>query len=260
LAEAVREVLAFGTADDVANAAAFLFVNLAAQAVAERGRFFVSLAGGTTPLACYRLLAAPLIASKVNWEATHVFFGDERRVPAGHPDRNDEAAFDTLLRHVPIPSKNVHRVPVDEPDAAERYESDVRGAFSIFSPSSSKGIPRFDLVFLGLGPDGHTASLFPGHSSLEEMQRLVLRVDDSPKPPPSRVTFTLPLLNAAHHVALLVTGKDKAPALARVLADDEALPATRVRPDGTLAILADSAALFLSKNLPRPKASAPADR
>jgi 6-phosphogluconolactonase len=260
MAEAVREVLAFGTADDVADAAAFLFVNLAAQAVAERGKFFVALAGGTAPLACYRLLTAPLIARKVNWKATHVFFGDERRVPPGHPDRNDEAAFDALLRHVPIPSKNVHRVPVDEPDAAERYESDVRGAFSVFSKSSSKGIPRFDLVFLGLGPDGHTASLFPGHSSLEETQRLVLRVDDSPKPPPSRITFTLPLLNAARHVAFLVTGKDKAPILARVLADDETLPASRVNPDGNLVILADSAALSLSKNLPRPKDSAPANR
>lgn len=256
----MREVLAFGTADDVADAAAFLFVNIAAQAVAERGRFFVALAGGTTPLACYRLLTAPLIARKVNWEATQVFFGDERRVRAGHPDRNDEAAFDALLRHVPIPEKNVHRVSVDEPDAAERYESEVRGAFSLFSASSSKGIPRFDLVFLGLGPDGHTASLFPGHSSLGETQRLVLCVEDSPKPPPSRVTFTLPLLNAARHVALLVTGKDKAQALARVLSDDEALPAARLDPDGTLVILADSAALSLSKNLPRPKTSAPADR
>ena len=96
--------------------------------------------------------------------------------------------------------------------------------------------------------------------SLEETQRLVLRVDDSPKPPPSRITFTLPLLNAARHVALLVTGKDKAQALARVLADDEVLPASRLDPDGTLTILADSAALSLSKSLPRPKASAPADR
>jgi 6-phosphogluconolactonase len=247
----VRDVLAFATADDVADAAAFLFVNLAAQAVRDRGAFYVALAGGTTPLSCYRLLSAPLISSRVDWEKTHVFFGDERCVPEGHPDRNDEAAAAALLRHVPIPAKNVHRVPVAERDAAERYESDVRGAFSIFSPSSAKGIPRFDLVFLGMGPDGHTASLFPGHSSLEEKQRLVLQIDDAPTPPPRRVTFTLPLLNEARHVALLVTGKDKAAALARVLVDDMALPAARVRPPaGTLTILADAAAVSDSRNPP----------
>jgi 6-phosphogluconolactonase len=251
----VRDVLAFGTAEDVADAAAFLFVNLAAQAARDRGAFYVALAGGRTPLACYRLLSAPLISSRVDWEKTHVFFGDERCVPAGHPDRNDEAAAATLLRHVPIPMKNVHPVPVTERDSAERYESEVRGAFSLFSPSSSKGIPRFDLVFLGMGPDGHTASLFPGRPAVDETQRLVLRIDDSPKPPPSRVTFTFPLLNAARHLALLVTGKDKADALARVLAEDDALPASRLRPSaGTLTILADAAAVSRSRNPPAPAA------
>ncbi|HEX5854411.1 MAG TPA: 6-phosphogluconolactonase [Thermoanaerobaculia bacterium] len=239
----MREVLAFATADDVADAAAFLFVNLAVQAVRDRGTFYVALAGGTTPLSCYRLLSAPPISSRVDWERTQVFFGDERCVPEGQPDRNDQNAAAALLDHVPIPSKNIHRVPVAEPDAAERYESELRGAFS--------GIPRFDLVFLGLGADGHTVSLFPGHASLEETQRLVLRIDNSPKPPPSRVTFTLPLLNAARHVALLATGKDKADALARVLAEDEALPAARVRPaPGMLTILADAAAVSHSRNPP----------
>ena len=244
----MREVLAFATADDVADAAAFLFVNLAAQAVRERGAFYVALAGGTTPLSCYRLLSAPPISSRVDWEKTHIFFGDERCVPEGHPDRNDDAAAAALLNHVSIPGKNIHRIPATERDGAERYESEIRGAFSIFSPSSDKGVPRFDLVFLGMGPDGHTASLFPGSASLGEAQRLVLRVDDAPKPPASRVTFTLPLVNAARHVALLVTGKDKATALSRVLLEDAALPAARVRPaSGTLTILADAAAVSVSK-------------
>jgi 6-phosphogluconolactonase len=247
----VREVLAFATADDVADAAAFLFVNLAAQAVRDRGAFYVALAGGRTPLSCYRLLSAPLISSRVDWERTHVFFGDERCVPEGHPDRNDDAAAAALLSHVSLPGKNIHRVPAMERDGAERYESEIRGAFSIFSPSSDKGVPRFDLVFLGMGGDGHTASLFPGRASLEETQRLVLRVDDAPKPPPGRVTFTLPLVNAARHVALLVTGKEKAMALSRVLLEDAALPAARVRPTaGTLTILADAAAVSDSKNPP----------
>lgn len=247
----MREVLAFATADDVADAAAFLFVNLAAQAVRDRGAFYVALAGGTTPLSCYRLLAAPLIASRVDWEKTHVFFGDERCVPEGHPERNDDAAAAAFLNLVSIPGRNIHRIPATERDGAERYESDIRGAFSIFSPSSAKGVPRFDLVFLGMGADGHTASLFPGRPSLGETQRLVLRVDDAPKPPPSRITFTFPLLNAARHVALLVTGKEKAAALSRVLLEDEALPAARLSPtSGTLTILADAAAVSVSRNPP----------
>ena len=115
----MREVLAFATADDVADAAAFLFVNLAAQAVRDRGSFHVALAGGATPLSCSRLLSAPSIASRVDWERTHVFFGDERCVPEGNPGRNDEAAAAALLNHVSIPPKNVHRVSVAERDAAE---------------------------------------------------------------------------------------------------------------------------------------------
>lgn len=243
----MSDVRPFATAEDVADAAVFLLVTLAAKAVAERGAFFCSLAGGTTPLSCYRILAAPMISSKVNWEKTHVFWGDERCVPEGHPDRNDEAALEVLLRKVPLPLRNIHRVPATEPDAAQRYESDLLGTFEEISRSSgpsSSTIPRFDLILLGMGPDGHTASLFPGHPAVEEKTRLVVRVDGAPKPPPSRITFTLPLINAARHVAFLVTGADKSTALRRVLNGDPALPAARVAlRDGTLAFLSDTAAL-----------------
>lgn len=240
----MTDVRPFATADDVADAAVFLFVTLAEKAIAERGEFFCSLSGGSTPLSSYRILAAPQISSKVNWGKTHIFWGDERCVPEGHPDRNDEAALEALLRKVPIPSKNIHRVPATEPDAAERYESDLRGAFSLPLKESSSEVPRFDLILLGLGPDGHTASLFPGFPALEEKTRLVVRVDGAPKPPPARITFTLPLLDAARHVAFLVTGKDKNTALRRVLNGDRALPAARVAPrDGTLVFLSDAAAL-----------------
>jgi 6-phosphogluconolactonase len=256
----VSDVRPFATADDVADAAVFLFVTIAARAVAERGQFFCSLSGGTTPLSSYRILSAPLISSKVNWERTQVFWGDERCVAEGSADRNDEAAMDALLRKVPLPSKNIHRVPATHPDAAERYESDLLRVFSshlplressssLFSPSE---IPRFDLVLLGLGQDGHTASLFPGHPAVEEKTRLVVRVDGAPKPPPARVTFTLPLLNAARHVVFLVTGKDRNAALRRVLNGDPALPASRVAPrDGTLVFLADAAALTGEDTVPR---------
>ncbi len=265
----MSDVRPFATADDAADAAVFLFVTLAAKAVAERGKFFCSLSGGRTPLAGYRVLAAPAISSKVDWPRVHVFWGDERCVPEGAEDRNDEAALEALLRKVPIPSKNIHRVAATEPDAAERYEADLLGTFEEFSrPSSSlsssspslsleesslsssssssefPAIPRFDLILLGLGEDGHTASLFPGHPAVEEKTRLVVRVDGAPKPPPARITFTLPLINAARNVAFLVTGKDKSGALRRVLNGDPALPAARVAPrDGTLAFLADAPAL-----------------
>ena len=251
----MSDVRPFATADDVADAAVFLFVALAAKATRERGVFFCSLSGGKTPLNGYRILAAPMISSKVDWPRVHVFWGDERCVPEGHPDRNDEAAIDALLRKVPIPSRNIHRVPATEPDAALKYEKDLIDTFeeiSRCSPSPSLSleessrapVPRFDLVLLGLGEDGHTASLFPGHPALEETTRLVVRVDGAPKPPPARVTFTLPLLNAARNVVFLVTGRDKNVALRRVLNGDPALPASRVVPrDGTLAFLADTAAL-----------------
>ena len=249
----MSDVRPFATADDVADAAVFLFVTLAAKAVEERGEFFCSLSGGSTPLSSYRILAAPLISLKVNWPRVHVFWGDERCVPEGHPDRNDEAALEALLRKVPIPSKNIHRVAATQPDAAERYESELRGAFSSLplplplkesSSSLLSDIPRFDLILLGMGSDGHTASLFPGHPAVEEKMRLVVRVDGAPKPPPSRVTFTLPLLNAARHVAFLVTGADKNAALRRVLNGDRSLPAARVVPrDGTLVFLSDATAL-----------------
>jgi 6-phosphogluconolactonase len=254
----VSDVRPFSTADDVADAAVFLFVTLAAKAIAERGVFFCSLAGGTTPLSCYRILAAPLISSKVDWEKTHVFWSDERCVPEGSTDRNDEAALDALLRKVPIPSKNIHRVPATEPGAADHYEDDLKETFARLaqappspslslaesSSSLSLPLPRFDLILLGMGPDGHTASLFPGHPAVNEKTRLVVRVDGAPKPPPARVTFTLPLINAARNVAFLVTGKDKNAALRRVLNGDPALPAAHVAPrDGMLVFLSDAAAL-----------------
>lgn len=209
-----------------AEAAAELFAATATEAVAARGVFRVALSGGTTPLLAYRLLGVSPWADVVPWSHVDLYFGDERCVPECHVDRNDLAAREAFLSHVPLPPERVHPVAATLPDGAERYEALIRERFRVPSP----GTPRFDLVFLGLGADGHTASLFPEHPALAETARLVVRVDGCPRPPSSRVTFTLPLLSAAARVVFLVTGEEKRNAVARVLAGDLALPASHVAP------------------------------
>ena len=220
------QVTVFPSAAALADGVAELFAVRAAEAVEERGRFRVALAGGTTPLAAYRRLAGPPWADLVAWGSVEVFFGDERCVGECDGDRNDGAAREALLGRVPIPPENVHPVPSLAPDGAERYEALLRERLSSPAPA----VPVLDLVLLGLGDDGHTASLFPGHPAARETERLVVKVDGAPKPPPSRVTFTLPLLNAARAVAFVVSGREKGAALARVLAGDRALPAACVDP------------------------------
>jgi 6-phosphogluconolactonase len=226
----------FETPGAAAAGAARLFSTLAGEAIRQRGRFLVALAGGTSFLVCYRLLSGPTPSLVGSWERTVVFFGDERCVPEGHPDRNDAAADGALLRHVPIPSGNVHRVDATAEDAAERYEAAIRRVVG----RPGEAIPSFDLVLLGLGPDGHTASLFPGHPAVDEEQRLVVRVDGAPKRPASRITVTLPLINAARCVAFLVTGPEKAEAFFAAMAGQRNVPAGRVNPlFGQLLFLAD---------------------
>ncbi len=208
------------------------------------GRFAVALAGGSTPRALYALLADPRAPYReaLPWARTHVFFGDERTVPPDHPESNYGTAREALLARVPIPPENVHRIRGEEdPVAAARsYEDDLRAFFG--RP------PRFDLVLLGLGADGHTASLFPGSPALEE-PRLVA-APFVPALGARRITLTLPALDAASRVVFLVSGATKAPAVALILSGgpgSEALPAARVRPlDGTVLWLVDRAAAGLS--------------
>ena len=220
------QLTVFPSAAALAEGVAELFALRAVEAVGERGRFHAALAGGTTPLAAYRRLAASPWADLVPWGSVELWFGDERCVGECDCERNDAAAREALLLHVPIPPENVHPVPSLAPDGAERYERLLRDRLAAQAPA----VPVLDLVLLGLGEDGHTASLFPGHPAVFEARRLVVRVDDAPKPPPSRVTFTLPLLNAARAVAFVVSGGQKREALARVLSGDRALPAACVDP------------------------------
>lgn len=182
----------------------------------------LALAGGETPRALYQRLAT----APVDWAHTEVFFGDERCLPADHPDSNYRMAFEALLSRVPA---RVHQMP-GETCAAAAYEKELR---AVFSP----GVPRFDVVLLGIGADGHTASLFPGDPALEERERLVVRVERADH---SRLTLTLPVLNAARLALFLVAGESKRDALRRVLAGAD-LPAARVAAQRTV-IIADEAA------------------
>lgn len=216
----------FGSAEAVASRAAEIFAESAAEAMVARGRFRVALAGGTTSRRLHEILGEPSRAALVAWQHVHVFFGDERCVPEGSPERNDRAAGEALLSRVPIPPGNVHRVEAERPDADIRYERDLSRHFRL-RPGA---VPRLDLVLLGVGEDGHTASLFPGRPEVEVTDRLVVRVVGAPKPPPDRVTLTLPVLRAARLALFLVVGAAKAAVARRALAGDPSLPASRVRP------------------------------
>jgi 6-phosphogluconolactonase len=195
----------------VARQAAEAFV----EAVAAAGeRPAVCLSGGSTPHAAHALLASPEFSERVDWERLHVFFGDERQVPLDDPRSNYRAASESLLDHVPVPAHNVH--PLTD---ADQYEALLRAFFG--------DRPRFDLLFLGMGDDGHTASLFPGSISLLEQERWVIDPPDVVAGM-ARHTLTLPALAAAARTLFLVTGAAKAPALARIRGG-EPLPAGMVQ-------------------------------
>lgn len=227
----------------LSEAAAEFWIRCAAEASTRRGRFTIALTGGSTPARLYELLAAVPWTARVDWGRCHVFWGDERMVPMDHPESNFLLAQSTLLAHIPIPAEHIHRIRTESgaPGAvAAAYEADIRGFFGL-TPHER---PRFDLVLLGLGADGHVASLFPASPTLDEPGRLVVASPPGCLPPKvDRVTLTLPVLNAARAVAFLVSGPDKAPALRGALAGEADLPAARVKPnDGVLRWFVDFAA------------------
>jgi len=210
----------------LSRAAAEALVNIAARAVAERGRFTIALSGGETPRTLYRLLATDC-REQVPWPHVHVFWGDERFVAPDDPRSDYRTARDTLLDHVPIPSESVHPIPTLMPSpeaAADAYEETLVAYFG--SPW-----PRFDLMLLGLGAEGHTASLFPHSPALDEEARWVVAAT-VPADPPQRITLTLPAVNHAAHVYFLVSGAEKAAALRAALTDPpdvHACPASGVK-------------------------------
>lgn len=243
------EIRILKTATDLFEAAAAEFVAQASAAVRAHGRFTVALSGGSTPRTLYSLLATK---PGIPWDKIYFFWGDERHVPPDQPESNYRMANEALLSKVPVHPENIFRIHAEEKDAAAaalQYEQTLKDFFHL-SPGQ---FPRFDLIYLGVGPDGHTASLFPDTAALNEKTRLVV-ANWVPKFNTFRITFTFPVLNAAACVMFLTSGADKAPILHEVLENSRAgLPSQLVRPvNGKLIWLVDEpAARILSLSTQR---------
>ena len=216
--------------DTISRHAAEYVVRLASEAITTRGRFMMALSGGGTPRQLYSLLASDPYRRQIDWTFVEIFWSDERCVPPDDAESNYYMAREVMLSRLEeLPVTQVHRMPADMPDrdaASQTYSDEMRRVFR------TNGVPSFDLIQLGMGPEAHTCSLFPHQPSLHEQARLVMPVS-VPKPPPDRLTFTPPILNAARHVLFLATGADKADALREVLQGEynpDEYPAQLVRP------------------------------
>lgn len=228
--------------ESASRAAAERFVAITREAIERRGGAAVALSGGSTPRSLYRFLASD--EYPVDWPLVHFFWSDERCVPPESADSNYRLAFDELLSKVPVPDEQVHRMrgEIDPGEAAAAYEQVIRATV----PAGPGGIPQFDLLLLGMGPDGHTASLFPGSPLLDAPDERLVAAVYVAHLAAHRLTFTPRLLNAARYVLFLVAGDDKAQALAAVLesdADARQYPARIVSPDdGGVMWIVDAAA------------------
>jgi 6-phosphogluconolactonase len=233
-----RELEIRDSPQDVAKSAADLFASLAETSARDRGAFRVALSGGSTPKLLYAVLASDEYRGRIDWAAVHIFFSDERFVPPSSSESNFHTARVGLLSQVPIPDGNVHPVPtvgLQPAGAAKNYENTIRDLVP------GDPLPRFDLIFLGMGPDGHTASLFPDTEALGVTDRLVTE-NYVPKLDTWRITFTYPLLDAGQVVAFLVAGEDKNKPAAEIMSGHD-YPAGRVSPsDGRLIWFLDAAA------------------
>ena len=227
-----REVLILGDANGIAQTAAAEFLQAAREGVREKDCFRVALAGGSTPKALYKLLSNnPLLQAMVPWSKMQLIFGDERHVPPDDAQSNFRMAAEAMLSKAPLNEKQVHRIKgemANAAEAAEEYEEELRESFGL----EAGQLPRFDLILLGMGPEGHMASLFPGTKALGEERRLVVR-NWVGKLYTDRITLTPPVLNNAARVMFLVHGAEKAPALKAVLEgpyEPEQLPAQMIQP------------------------------
>jgi len=232
----------FKDSEALSQAAADIFVEIAVEAVERRGRFLVALSGGGTPSGLYRLLAREPFRNQIDWDKTFIFWGDERCVPPDDEGSNYRQARDILLRHVSIPDENIQRIK-GELEPAEASKNYIRTLKDFASPPLDW--PRFDLVLLGMGEDGHTASLFPGSEVDATFPALPLIADYQGRPA-QRVTLTPLVFNSARNVLFLVTGESKAAILKDILSNNyqpELFPAQRIRPtDGQVIWLVDEEA------------------
>jgi 6-phosphogluconolactonase len=239
------EVRILADAPAIARRAAEEFIKSANAAVTTKGSFSVALSGGSTPKALYTMLAGdPALRAQIPWDKLHIFFGDERHVAPGHPDSNFRMASETMISKSPLKPEQVTRIKGEYPDseqAAMEYEQAIRSYFKL----TAGQFPSFDLVLLGMGSEGHTASLFPGTKALHETSRIAVR-NWVGKLLTDRITLTAPAINNSARVIFMVSGADKAPALTAVLErayEPEQLPAQLIQPvNGTLLWLVDTAA------------------
>jgi 6-phosphogluconolactonase len=201
--------------DQVVARAAELMVRAGCEAIKARGRYMLALSGGSTPPPVFRRLAAGAVRDKLEWPRVHVFWVDERCVPPDHADSNYGMAREWLLRHVPVGSIHRMRGEDDPGQAAQAYEAELMAAFSL----AQGEVPQFDMVLLGMGPDGHLASLFPGTPALHERERLVV-APHVPKLNAWRISLTFAVLNAARSALVVVSGESKRGALQRLLIED----------------------------------------
>lgn len=235
------KLIIFDNASEVARAAADRLIEIAREAIGERGRFAVALAGGSTPKRAYELLASDDFKDRLDWSKVHIFFGDERCVPPDDAESNYRMVNEAMLSHIAIPPENIHRMQGmgDAVANARLYEDELRTYFN------DAEWPAFDLVLLGMGDDGHTASLFPGSPALHEQEAWVA-ANWVEKFRAYRITLTAPAINHAAHVIFLVTGESKAERLAEVLTGERApeqLPSQSIEPTtGELEWLTDKAA------------------
>lgn len=245
----------YSDAGELSQAAAHFIMRAAREAIAQQGYFALMLSGGSTPRAIYAHLAQ---SDLIKWARLHLFWGDERCVPPDHPLSNFRLAWEVWLSRVPVPAENIHRIrgELAPLQAAREYEQEMQRFFRRYASSTLKVgqgekplWPSFDLIILGMGSDGHVASLFLGDPALDEKVRWALAVEHRQPPPPMgwRITVTLPLINAARQVMFVVTGKEKAPMVRQALergSETAALPVQRVRPRvGQLTWFLDQAAL-----------------